>query len=137
MLSSNTFKKTPASDKFRLLFSSLDIPIDLPHETDELRRLKEEMNWLDAPHALTEIRNSLAHAERKHRGKFRGAYYEAWNLGLWYLELSILGICGYAGTYGNRLRGRWVGEIEEVPWEKGKGRRKSRARLPRGLRTPE
>jgi len=122
LLSSNAFKSIPASDKFRLLFSSLGIPIDLPHETgDELRRLKElkeEMNWLDAPHALTEIRNSLVHPDHKHHGKFRDAHYEAWNLGLWYLELSILGICGYAGTYGNRLRRRWVGEIEEVPWEK-------------------
>lgn len=125
LLSSNAFRSIPAADKFRLLCSSLDIPIDLPDETGELRRLKEEMNWLDAPHALTEIRNSLVHPERKHRGKFRGAYDEAWSLGLWYLELSILGICGYAGTYGNRLGRRWVGKIEEVPWEKGKGRRKS------------
>jgi hypothetical protein len=120
LLSVNGFRDIRASDKFRLLFSTLGIPLDIPVETSELQRLasNSQMNWLDAPHALTEIRNSLVHPEHKHRGQFRNVYYEAWNLGLWYLEMSILAICGYSGTYGNRLKQRWVGQIEEVPWKK-------------------
>jgi len=119
LLTSKGFKDLLASDKFRLLFSSLRIPLDIPPETPNLQTLApaDQMNWLDAPHALTEIRNSLVHPEHKRRGQFGNVYYEAWNLGLWYLEMGILAICGYSGTYGNRLRQRWVGQTEDVPWK--------------------
>ena len=118
LVTANGFKGLWASDKFRLLFSSLDIPIEIPNDTPALEALSKKFNWLDAPHALTEIRNSLVHPEHKRRGQFATAYYEAWNLGLWYLEMGILAICGYSGTYGNRLKQRWVGQVEDVPWSK-------------------
>jgi len=120
LLSVKGFKDLWASDKFRLLFSSVKIPLDIPSETSELQQLScsSQMNWLDAPHALTEVRNSLVHPEHKHRGQFGTAYYEAWNLGLWCLEMGILAICGYSGTYGNRFKQRWVGQVEDVPWKK-------------------
>ena len=119
LLSVDGFKNIWASDKLRLLFSSLRIPLDIPVEAHNLQcfALSKQIKWLDAPHALTEIRNSLVHPEHKHRGYYDTAYYETWNLGLWYLEMSILAICGYASTYGNRLKQRWVGEIEDVPWK--------------------
>jgi hypothetical protein len=110
------FKNLRASDEFRLLFSSLKIPLDIPDTTPELQKLASQMNWVDAPHALTEVRNSLVHPEHKNRGRFHTAYFEAWKLGLWYLEMGILAICGYSGTYGNRLKPRVVGQIENVPW---------------------
>ncbi|MFZ5451625.1 MAG: hypothetical protein ACOZF2_07115 [Thermodesulfobacteriota bacterium] len=120
LLTVNGFKDLWASDKFRLLFSSMNIPLDIPAETSELQRLggSSQMNWLDAPHALSDIRNSLVHPEHKRRGQVSSVYYEAWNLGLWYLEMGILAICGYSGTYGNRLKQRWVGQVEDVPWKK-------------------
>jgi hypothetical protein len=120
LLTSNGFKDLCASDKFRLLFSSLDIPLDIPVETPKLKCLshKNGMNWIDAPQAITEIRNSLVHPEHKRHGQFGDVCYEAWNLSLWYLELSILAICNYSGTYGNRLKQHWIGEVEEVPWKK-------------------
>ena len=38
---------------------------------------------------------------------------------MWYLELAILRICNYEGTYANRLADEhWVGQVEEVPWSK-------------------
>jgi hypothetical protein len=113
------FKKLVASDKFRLLFSSLNISLVIPSETPELQKLscKGQLNWLDAPHALTEIRNSLVHPEHKKRKQLGDAYFEAWNLGLWYLEMGILALCGYSGTYGNRLKQRRGGQIEDVPWK--------------------
>jgi hypothetical protein len=112
------FKSLRASDKFRLLFSSLNLPLDIPVEAPELKQLSTNgpTNWLDTPYALTEIRNSLVHPEHKRRGQFTSAYYEAWNLGLWYLEMSLLAICGYRGTYANRLKQRSVGQVENVPW---------------------
>jgi hypothetical protein len=110
------FKDLLASDKFRIIFSSLGIPLEIPKETPEIDKLAKNFNWLDAPHALTEIRNSLVHPEHKKRGQIDSAYYEAWNLGLWYLEMGLLAVCGYSGTYGNRLKQRYVGQVENVPW---------------------
>ena len=112
------FKDLRASDKFRMLFSSLDIPIDIPSLLPELQKLAKRFNWIDSPHAITEIRNSLVHPEHKRRGQVGVAFFSAWNLGQWYLELALLRICEYSGTYGNRLiRQRYIGDVESVPWE--------------------
>jgi hypothetical protein len=118
LLTVNGFKDLWASDKFRLLLSSMKIPLDIPGESSELQQLagNSQMNWLDAPHALTEIRNSLVHPEHKRRGQLSVAYYEAWNMSLWYLEMGILALCGYSGSCRNRLKHRWVGQTENVPW---------------------
>jgi hypothetical protein len=118
MIEKEGFKNLRASDKFRLLFSSLGIPIDIPTSLVELQKLANQFNWIDAPHAITEIRNSLVHPEHKLKGQFGQIFYQAWNLGQWYLELALLKICNYSGTYGNRLIQRWVGDVEPVPWEK-------------------
>jgi len=86
LITVNGFKDLWASDKFRLLFSSLGIPLEIPKETPELEKLAKKFNWQDAPHALTEIRNSLVHPEHKKRGQLDSIYYEAWNPGnLWLL----------------------------------------------------
>ncbi len=119
LIESEGFKNLRASDKLRLLLSSLDIPIDIPASTPELK----QFNWIDAPHAITEIRNSLVHPEHKRRGKFDEVFYPAWKLGQWYLELAMLRVCGYFGTYSNRLvPERWVGTVESVPWDNGSGK---------------
>lgn len=117
-LSAKKFKKLPSSEKFRLLFSFLGIPIDISASTPEMKRLADPavFNWLDSPHALTETRNSLVHPEHKRRGQLDSVYFEAWNLGLWYLEMGILAICGYSGTYSNRIKRGWVGDVDNVPW---------------------
>lgn len=117
LIETNGFKDLRASDKFRLLFSSLNIPIAIPGCLSEMTRLRKQFNWLDSPHALTEMRNSLVHPEHKRRGQYADAYFEAWKLGLWYLELALLRICGYTGSYGNRLLSRWIGAVEDVPWK--------------------
>jgi hypothetical protein len=118
LLSVNGFKDLRASDKIRILFSSLGLPLEIPEETPEIKKISKELKWESAPHALTEIRNSLVHPEYKRKNKLDSAYYEAWNLGLWYLELALLAICDYSGDYGNRIKQKWVGEVEVVPWAK-------------------
>ena len=42
------------------------------------------------------------------------AYYEAWNLGQWYLELMFLSRFNSRGDFGNRLTQKWVGEVEPL-----------------------
>ena len=120
LVSVDRFKKHRASDKFRLLFSSLKIPLDIPAEASELQNSAhgwKKEKWLDAPHALTEIRNSLVHPEHKRSDWSSSTSYEAWNLGLWYLEMGILSICGYKGTYGDRRKQRTIGQVKTVPWK--------------------
>ena len=112
LVSHEGFKKLRASDKFRLLFSSISVPIDTLAKTPDLQKLAKKFKWADAPHALTEVRNSLVHPEHKLRGQLSTSYYATWHLGLWYLELSILHICEYEGSYFNRITGRY----EKVPW---------------------
>jgi hypothetical protein len=80
----------------------------------EISTLASQRRWLDSPHALTEIRNNITHPERP--AQYSNAYFEAWSLGLWYLELALLRICGYNGSYSNRLVAKLVGEVEDVPW---------------------
>jgi hypothetical protein len=118
LIETEGFKKLQASDKFRLLFSSLDISIDIPASLLEMQKLAKKYNWLDAPHAITEIRNALVHPEHKRRDQFDDAFYTAWDLGQWYLELALLRICEYSGTYNNRLVfNKWKGTVEDVPWD--------------------
>jgi len=106
------------SCKLKKMFDVLNAPVNIPQETPTLLSLASKFNWQGAPHALTEIRNFLVHPVSKYKGVFTGnVIFEAWNLCLWYLEMSILAICGYNGKYGNRLKyKRWAGEVENVPW---------------------
>jgi hypothetical protein len=119
LLLPDAFKGLRASDEFRLLFSSLSIPLEIPKETPEIAKLSKskDFKWLDAPHALTEIRNFLVHPEReKLRQLTTSVYREAWGLGLWYLEMGVLAVCEYSETYANRLKKRIGSQVEKVPW---------------------
>ncbi|MDQ6983134.1 MAG: hypothetical protein Q9M44_00300, partial [Ghiorsea sp.] len=116
LLSAKGFRDLRASDKYRLLFSSLNIPIEISEDTPEIKQVANKYRWEDLPHALTEIRNALIHPESKNRNDFRAVYFEAWKVGLWCLELGMLAVCGYRGTYSNRLTVEYVGQVERVPW---------------------
>ncbi|MFA5687739.1 MAG: hypothetical protein WC959_01095 [Kiritimatiellales bacterium] len=118
LISARGFKKLYASDKFRMLFSSLGISLDIPAETSNLRCTADNMKWIDAPHALTEMRNSLIHPEHDDFDVIKNALHDAWNLGLWYLEMGILAVCEYNGKYSNRLKTGWEGQLDDVPWIK-------------------
>lgn len=72
--------------------------------------------WKHGPHALVELRNNIVHPRDKYHNLPQMAYYEVWNLAQWYLELILLKLSGYEGSYGNRLTQKWVGEVEPVPW---------------------
>lgn len=119
LLEAEGFKKLSASDKFRILFSSLDLPIEIPEKLPDVKTVAKRHNLVDAPHVLTKVRNSMVHSEHKKTENYSEIYFDIWQLGLWYLELSILKLCNYKGTYANRLeKNRWVGTVENVPWIK-------------------
>ncbi|MGE4494935.1 MAG: hypothetical protein AB7D09_08890 [Methanosarcina sp.] len=122
----NILKKEPkrgdAEANIRILFSSLKLPFptEITENTPELKRVAEELRWNNnALGSIILVRNSLVHPQKKYHEKFNSSvYYETWKLGLWYLELSLLKLCDYSGTYCNRLTARWIGEVERVLWEK-------------------
>ena len=91
----------------------------LPIPTDscpELAHLATKHGWQHGPHALVEIRNTIVHLKLG-LGKISArAYYEAWNLGQWYLELMLLSRFGADADfdYAHRLTQKWLGEVEPL-----------------------
>ena len=101
-----------ASDRYRRLLRSLDIPIEIPKEAEALRCASRKEGWEDGPHALTDIRNRLVHRGRE-RAKLKDkCYVDAWLLATRLLELAMLAICGFKGECWNRM----TGVKEPVPW---------------------
>lgn len=119
-LSSEGADKLPASDRIRLLLKWANIPTEIPTELRQLTKLAKKLNFHDTATAMTVIRNAIIHPTKKNRTKLDefsiDARYETWKLGLWNLELCLLRICGYNGTYSNRITKKWAGEVEHVPW---------------------
>ena len=64
--------------------------------------------------ALTKLRNNAVHPKKAPVPA--GAYYEAWELARWFIELSVLSVIGYQGNYANRLVREFEGQVEVVPW---------------------
>ncbi len=85
-----------------------------PASCPDLARLATEHGWQHGPHALVEVRNEVVHPSQKYGQLSSRAYYEAWNLGQWYLELMLLRRFEASGEYGNRLTQKWVGEVESL-----------------------
>jgi hypothetical protein len=100
-LSADGFDKLPASDRLKLMFKFLSIPIDFPSEVAALQAYSthRERKWEDGARAVSELRNSIVHPKR------RNALYhapgsvqqQARALTLWYLSCAILRLFGYAG----------------------------------------
>ncbi len=103
-----------AADKLRLLLSSCGIPREVPGHMKAMQGRRGK-KWKDGPDAITGIRNQLVHPGK--RGKLPDkSFYEASVLALWYIEMTILRVTGYAGAYSNRLEPHRVGKVEPVPW---------------------
>ncbi|HPS77082.1 MAG TPA: hypothetical protein PLS53_02900 [Thermoanaerobaculaceae bacterium] len=104
-----------AAEKLRLLLTTLRIPTTIPGACPTLLAAAGA-KWRDGLDAITSIRNSLVHPNAR-TAVSSDAFFEAWNLSLWYLDLVFLRLCGHNGMYANRLAiPRWVGQVEEVPW---------------------
>lgn len=106
LVTKDGFKSLRASGQIRLLLRALELSVELQLACPEMHKLSKEFNWIDAPLALTEIRNALIHPERDKRSKFQDSYVECWQLNLWYLETIILRLIGFKGEYYNRVSGQ-------------------------------
>jgi hypothetical protein len=119
-MSAGEFDRLSAADKISHLLSWAGVPVAIPTSQSALQALALAKGWADAPVSLTRIRNPITHPSRRNRDRFQdyppSARTEAWNLGLWLLEMCILRLCDYKGSYGNRLIRRFKGDVERVPW---------------------
>jgi hypothetical protein len=106
------FLKKPASDRMDLLLQACGIPSSIPTELTDLLNVAVQRQWPSGPKALAGVRNQLVHPGR-HGGV---PYYDAWRLAEWYVELVLLRMLSFQGEYSNRIKHRWVGEVERVPW---------------------
>lgn len=108
-----------ASNKIRLLLSTINVSSEIPLKFIELKKLSS----IDAPEAFVYIRNALVHGNEEKRKKLQEipvrALLEALNLATWYIELCILNILGYSGKYNNRTSTVRQAEGELVPWING------------------
>lgn len=119
LLSEDNFHALNAEGQVRVLLGHLGIPLAIPAGLVDLGKLGKELNWVCGPQALVAIRNQLVHPAKK-RGKAhverQYPYYEAWLLGQHLMELCILRLCGYEGTYIDRTKVGVFPSPEPVPW---------------------
>jgi len=94
----------------------------LPKRLTALGSFIVENELSDGIEAFVLIRNALVHSQEEKRKKLikiaPAVLYETLELGLWYLELSILKVLNYKGKYQFRCSGEiWTGTNElNVPW---------------------
>lgn len=112
-----------ASNKIRLVISQLNISTEIPIKYKELKNfVKKEQSLLDSCDTIVFIRNAIVHSQEEKRKKLQNIEfkikYQSLQLSLWYIELSLLKILKYKGSYFNRASSnRSKGNaIEEVPW---------------------
>jgi hypothetical protein len=108
-----------AANKIRLMLSQLNTNIGLPESFKNLKSYLASNNDIhDEIDLFVQIRNSIIHSQEEKRKKLskipNKVKYEAQQLGLWYIEISLLKILKFKGKYSNRCSGKlWAGEDEE------------------------
>jgi hypothetical protein len=116
-----------AANKIRLLLSQLDISHSVPLAFTHLQQFVDENeNITDAPEAIVHIRNAIVHSQHEKRKKLDSihymAKYEALQLSIWYIEMTLLKILDFEGKYFNRCsRKMWASEAEVFPPWSSKG----------------
>lgn len=92
-------------------FHHVGIPEEIPAQLSNLKKYSSFSN------AMVRARGNIVHPQNQFFDHEEIA--ELYRLVVWGLELSILAICDYSGTYGNRLNHRrFENEVEIVPWAK-------------------
>lgn len=101
-LDEDGWNKLSAANLIRLLISQFGINLEIPARMTNLKQMSSEFNWRDGAQAITEIRNAIVHPSPKNRRKRSAATdtarYEAWYLGLQYLEQVLLKLFDYPYT---------------------------------------
>lgn len=109
--SPHPYRQRPgACPKIVQLLAYFHLPQDIPNELTELKMQAERENWKSGPQSTVSIRNAYVHPQKAKRGLSTNippmAKWQALQLNQWYLEVVILKLLGYIGTYLNRVTNR-------------------------------
>ena len=119
--SGKKFGNDSAALNIRDLLDECGVPTSIPSHLADLASAATGWGAADGPGAFTQVRNAIIHSDSKKRAKLSSlgsvGKLQAKQLGLQYLELSLLATLGYSGPYADRTKrtGR-VGEEATVPW---------------------
>jgi hypothetical protein len=118
--SRSNFSRLSAAGRIRLLLQQLHIPCGMPSHFAELQSLQEG-DAFDGPAVVVWLRNALVHAGEKNPAPVKSVsgvqWWQAGQLALQYVELSLLALCGYQGKYARRGWRGWKRDNEVfVPW---------------------
>ncbi len=117
VLSPADYEKLRAGEKLQLLVEAMKMNTDIDPSRKALLELAADQGWSTAPWAIAAVRNGLIHPKKREHLDGQGmAVYEAYTVAMHYFELAILYVCGYGGSYTNRLTTVWRGTTECVPW---------------------
>jgi hypothetical protein len=108
------------ADRIRRALLHLNLPVSISRHTRRLLAGRRRGAWKDAPDAITKVRNELVHPKNRLKVPLAPVISECWQLAQWYVEILILRLAGFRGTYSNRLNPKWIGQVETVPWVKKK-----------------
>ncbi|MGL5642935.1 MAG: hypothetical protein ACRDDM_11725 [Paraclostridium sp.] len=115
-LSDIEFEKNTTSDNIRLLLDTCSIY----YGKEELHIFNEYIKnkFDDGVDIFTYFRNIIVHPTRRTKRANLTAedMWDILQIGTRYVELAVLHIINYKGEYSNRLKDRWYGEVEVVPW---------------------
>ena len=107
----------PRGKRIVKMLRNQGIDLKIPSSYSELTALANEHNFEQGPRTLAEIRNSMIHPNESVAMNSIDVYYEAKELGLWYIELLLLKMFEYKGKYTARPSGvQLPGATEPVPW---------------------
>lgn len=116
ILSEDDSEKLPAAAKIRLLLAQLKVEFAIPGALSNLQSFSKTLSNSDGPAILTEIRNAIVHGGKRKRNTLKKANLitrvEAKNLAIWYVEIALLYLLQYNGSYKNRC----TGKVNKVPW---------------------
>jgi hypothetical protein len=120
-ISEEGFSKLAAADQLRLVLNACSVPLELPtlltHSAAVATGQKGEPDWVDGPQAFVAVRNQIVHPGKRQRVTGGNCFFEALQLGKWYLELILLRCFDFSGSCACRLKiPRSVGDVEPVPW---------------------
>lgn len=100
--------------KIAALLTELDVTTAIPEHLKHLDQLAYQ--WDHGPHAVNDLRNDIVHPKKETEASTQ-VYFEAWTMAQWFIELALLSLFDYNGTYANRTKwNRWEGKVEPVPW---------------------
>jgi len=110
-----------ASSKIRLLLSFIGINYEVPSSYTYLHEYIKKNDIIDAPEAVVQIRNAIVHSQIDKRRKLSSiaqeVKYQALQLCIWYIEMSLLYILDFNEKYCNRCSETYY-LSEFVPWSK-------------------